>query len=936
MSVSDQQYYRVEVYDEDKSPSAGWTDITRHVVRIDKMQDSGTGDIPAVILFLNCLDGQFLTESNDAGTPSNATTPILDQFTLFRTTVEDDAGSSFSRITFLDNIQPQRGSSGLTAQVTTYAREKWLKDFKVTGHHFFEKMRNVVIDVLGAYNANRGSAQPKILAGTINIPTYPVGTFDFGPETNCYDALMQVISRLNQPVSAGGAGDYYELVFYDNAADPLNCIECHIFPLARTPAEPLVIKAVDIDTDSVSETKENISATVVVAQGQADTGSFPENIAEFTYKREEYANLPVWVSGVSYARGTYVRDPDSKTVYVSMFDPTTGDLTSNQWEEADEEKYVNGYVPGMVPAASKFVYSPWTENRQTQVYPLTNSTRVIVDSNLVVKDGTNYRNWADVRVKNLESTRINGYLYEDGTGSLPRSERLPEDFRILVDSHLPGSTGAELTGNDPFGLPYADSLVQWRNAEFIVIHRPERGDEVAVVDEGIVYAFDGDFGTESNPREARSSTDSAAASTYQWRSVGGQWLGLDCFHKPTSIGRVAGLAKPVGGGQNSSIQVKYEFTESQDTVDLFDALVAVFFNIYDIGVAIIDTIIDFFTTDAAYRYGWWGTLFHAPFPVYKVGAAEVGSMYKNGTVDLYGLNRTRSATAYRDASYTAEYGQDLGQLTGISFLFHFNYTIAGYNVPFTANLPFRVFMYDTEDNVWVTDINYRFLGDTQLFTIPFSSFRIYRARNPVSLTLEDTIYNILEPELKVLEIFETRRVKHIGIQWQQPYDSAGRFNPVNLDQWFTQLGANLLSSNVTMTGTIDAFHFTKAPIVVERAGTSTEQGKYHIMENIRQYPSISNVEQLRRIARAEADLAAFRRDNFTVTVTGRCDIKAGQAVYLEDSDIIPDTVTETIAGFPHTYQRKKLAVRKVNHTINAGSGPAGFKTILTLAARINP
>ena len=261
-------------------------------------------------------------------------------------------------------------------------------------------------------------------------------------------------------------------------------------------------------------------------------------------------------------------------------------------------------------------------------------------------------------------------------------------------------------------------------------------------------------------------------------------------------------------------------------------------------------------------------------------------------LDLNNLNYTHDGKTGWDEPSSAE----LGPITGIHFMFNFDIRM-GQDAVGTTRLPgatgnqvFRCTIYDTEDNVWIQDFTYRFLGDTQQIILPIAGFKIYRARNPLATTLSDSIKNTITPELKVLEIFEKRKVKMITLQWQESYDEAGRYAPWTISRWLVTLGANLLwGTNLRTRGIVDAFGFVKAPFAIaKKEGTNVgDIGAHHLMEDIPEYPGVSNVEQLKKIAQAELDLAQFRKDNFTIRTTGKCDLKPGDVIWFQDEDIIP-------------------------------------------------
>ena len=923
------------------------TDISQHVVSIDKFTDVGTGEIASAQIMINTIDGQFLTESNGGATP------IIDQFNEFELSVIDDNSVVYSRILYLDDILPQQMLEGQTTEIELYAREAFLKKMKYPGHHYFTSMINMIRIIVSYYNEKRGSAQPEIVFevtqnGTttnyLQVPDYPVAVFDFGSGINCYDALMQVISRLRLSVPAQGAGDFFELLFEEHPTDNSKLV-CKIFPLGTNPNDPnenniITLNGKDIDTQYVLETKQPIAANLVVVEGQQDTGRYPAEIAEWTALIEEYRNFPEYNIATAYPADVHVKYKNA--VYRSIVATPAGTTPASllHWDLTSIGEYIG----------VNFQYSPWTVMKSTLYRNFASNPQnnlnsgydspAFIDSNGVVKDGSNYRNVAQFRIRRLEDIPSE-YLYSVPEGvdeaDVPIIDRIPDDTRVLID-HTLGIIEAPFTGNDQFGNPYRNALVQLRNKKWIVIKVPEHNDAIAVDTEGIVYVYDNPFDT-PNPASRKAAVFTPA--TLAWQSMERQWMGLDCFHYPHSIRNVKGLVEPIQKQGNtfftdeSAVEIEYQFTLSNEEKTILDAVASLFGLASRLISELGSSVVDFLATRAAYNYGWWATLFEAPFPksTHNGISEKVGELFGGDinnqvpVLDLKNLNYTHDGKR----GYDEDSSNDLGQITGIHFLLNFDFKVGNARVGFVGNLPFRCTIYDTEDNVWYSDFTYRFLGDTQQIILPISSFRIYRARNPPALNASDIITNILTPELKILEVFETRKIKKITLQWQESYDNAGRYSPGNIGRFFLALFGALASSfsdqNVRMIGTWDAFGFVKTPIAIAKG---IEIGTHHLMENIKQYPNVSNIEQLKKIARAELDLSLFRKDNFTVRTTGKCDMKAGDPLFIRDEDII---ALQEKTGVPNT---KKLALKKANYTVNAKDGPGGFLRYCTIIARINP
>ena len=150
---------------------------------------------------------------------------------------------------------------------------------------------------------------------------------------------------------------------------------------------------------------------------------------------------------------------------------------------------------------------------------------------------------------------------------------------------------------------------------------------------------------------------------------------------------------------------------------------------------VVDNMSYYFTQREIYQMGWWATLFEAPSPTYSDPLVrKMGYVYGGDAdnpvpyLDLKNLNHTHDGKT----GYDEDSSDELGPLSGFHLLFNFDITIGGNRLPgATGNQKFRFHLRDDLDNLWYQDVELRFLGDTQQFIIPFSGFKIYRARNPI-------------------------------------------------------------------------------------------------------------------------------------------------------------------------------------------------------------
>ena len=970
-------------------------DISEYVVRIDKFMDIGTGSITSAQIMLNSTDGQFLTRSDGAAVGA---TPLLDQFDEFLLEVEDDyrvtaddPTHKFRRIMYLHDQLPQETLEGQLYQLELYGREMYMKRIKIPGHFYFITFQKMIQTIIEYYNAKRGSEQPRIFFDEadateppdVDVPPYLVGTFDFHLGVNCYDALMSVVARLNLPVAAGGAGRFHELFFTEHSADATRLI-CRIKPL-DTREPDITLNGHDRETQSITETKQPIDATIIVAKGQADTGRYPVELAQYTSRIEEYANFPEWDATLTYAGQSYVRYRGNVFQVISAtVSPPVGTPPVNGavWDAITEEFYVRG------GGNANFQYSPLTGADLIKSY-CSNSTAInfnesvdspaFPDANLTIRDGVNYRDSAHCKInKNLSDipVRLRYARSSPPTNSEEIEETLEEDFRVLIDgsddniawdadSPFYDST-TDAWKEDRFGKSYYDALVQWSNGAWIVIREPHQWDEIATLADNDVWVPHTAVFTPQSFRNKPARTAAQGqypmltpADNYEWRSTKrGTWLGIDCFHFPKDIQDVKGLVHPFNPGtltDNSAVKVTFEWGKPNPDAAAQAARTTLWSEIgkysrlystwlFNLANAAIRQI--FLVDQWAYSYGWWTVLFKVPTPRFGPDddRTETGAIFggdidnKVSALDLKNLNHTHDGKTGWDTDSSSE----LGPITGIHFLFNFDLKIGanrhrgsdGRLPGATGNQVFRVIIHDALSNKWYQDFTYRFLGDTQQVILPISGFKIYRARNPIAFSTSDVIKNIITPELLILEIFETRKIKMITMQWQESYDEAGRYSPWSISRTIVQAGATLFTGGgLHAEGIIDGFGFVKAPIAIALGdpitpNSDTSIHKRHLMNNVLEYPGVSNVEQLQKIANAELELAQFRKDNFIIRTTGKCDLRVGDIIYFHDVDMI---------GLP--MDRKKLLVKKINYTVNAiegeGSAPSGFVRWVTVKDVIN-
>ena len=558
------------------------------------------------------------------------------------------------------------------------------------------------------------------------------------------------------------------------------------------------------------------------------------------------------------------------------------------------------------------------------------------DSNITIRDGngddTFRRDWAHFRI-NPNSAGHSGEAVQYSRADADAhhgGDRIPEGTRALY--------GPAQAGTDAYGNPFANSLAIRTQGRWVVIRTPSPGaefgairvsvgDEVAVLNEGRVYEYTHSF-TAGALRDSRARSRQGTAA---WRDITASALGNDCFPRPSSVRLVDGFhgaghsrsasALPSAEyGASSAVEIRYDLGADSAALGALGSLAGAAGGILTTLGALVGSQKGFLESSSLGSYGWWATIWEAPMPrSTRNSAGPVGSLFRNGVLDAYNLNP--GATGYGQDSLpdqtsgTGTSALNLGETSGIQFTLKFSQTVAGIPVPFQGDFPFRICVHDSEGNVWAHDFNYRIQNEPQRIVAPWSQFRIYRARAPFGI--RSALLNVLLPERLELERLETRRIKMITLQFQRPYDEAGRFAPwADWALWLRSVSSFVAGSTLSHTGTIDAVSFIKPEYV---AAWSAQAGASRVMPTgailmpaIREHPRVSNSQQLANIATSELALAMHRTRSYTIKVAGRTDIMLDDTIFYRDAH----TVSEADMGD----STKRLAVTRITHTAGGGEG----------------
>lgn len=940
-------------------------DITQFVVQIDSCKFQGTGKIRSASLMFDATDGAFITNKDYQGLDN---TPIFNQFDPMKITWTDDNGNIKALIVEVDQEFGQKTNKGILLPLEFKGREAVLQRRKVTAFYQFKTPNFVINDLILRYNTDRGTDEPEIFtslfgANTNQAPDNIVNIYDFTREISFYDAIMQVISRLNQPIGSGGAGDFFSFTFGDrDILDPPNTGLILFInsqgglgttTIQSTPDNPLHSLTYQIHSETGNQ---------VFVRGQEGTGYLPTDFHEFISFVEEINNYPAYDAAQTYVTGIFVRGGDNNIYVATASVPiNTPPPNISFW---DLEQPIT-----IIPFSN---YSPWTNNKAVETKnSCGNATTVFAngtfnaptfpDGNMVIREGFNsadgsftfFRDFAMART-NDSATIPNFYFDFAGVDGFYNG------LRVLVDTSL-GAVGGAFVGTDKFGRTFADALVIFDGFEWIVIREFNTstsfqiGDQVVVLEEGLTFEWNVPIQDQNDFANAHTHSGfspkfrgTGIPSTAAWRDVSDTAGGNDVFHHPKNIEVTQGLfPKDIDGDSyvgfvtNSAIKITFEYDLFVEINQFLCKFTSFFDNIYNKLIDLSQATDDIFQTlfepttaqiddtkvPAYYDFGWWYMLpFPYPFTKQNGSTFSVGDLYgaapglnqkeQFAVLDLQNANYSHSGFVGLNHIQVEDMG---APFTGIHFYFNFEIQVGGGTQPFQGNMEFIVTAYDDLSQVWRTTFTYRLMGDTQEINIPFSSFTVDRpSRTPWGI--RTALQNIVVPEIEIRSIFEPKRVRFITFQLAQSYDSDLRFLAVNLDNLIT-LGYGL--GLVKFVGIIDALTLTKQPFT--SSGVITDR---IINPDTIQQTNVRNLRQLRSVAIANKDISGLQFEEYTVVENGRADLNTEQTIILDDIDMI-----KFADSGAHT---RKLILMEEDLSFNANGEKSGFLSTEILVRRLNP
>lgn len=955
---SDFTSYTITWYDQTDAYSTT-TDITGDVKAGSLFTDTGTGEVNTANILIDSANGLYNTTGST----------IFAEFDRIRIQCTDLGSNSYDRYFEIINILPSQDlQEGTMLTLECLGIEHHTQKIHMTKPYYFENSFLTAVSAGDLYNRSRGTEQPTLSFHNIidegngfgnALPFFNANNWEFGiAEDTIYNRWMDLIEGVGAAVGTGGALTFFELNFLTTGVNAIS------FNLRRSGDNSTIIQLQNSVASAVAVGEQegmisNPTGTNVMAWGSNEHGTLPVGNSKYDSGLMKFIFRPEWISGTLYETDARIKVTGTGTPapkhYKALEDHTSGtfstDLAANKWVQVDMGDEFGDTIQ----------YSPWTDgnarlwsNAGADPARANFTNGGWFDINIVINEQDFFRSWVDaIAVSDANLTTLAATYAYDGT-----SATFPRGFRVLVNNDSPSGALSNFANMVVERMP-TNSLGGTKWAKLYNFDVANTKVQIANLDNAQLYV-----------------DTITAGPSHSWTNIDASEYGNDCFHPyttaPANSAGIDLVHDPAGG----DYRPRSKITDTTERPDIIKSGSSDFALNVDSAVKFITLAPDAITSAAVAATGksdpWYlttiGFNWRVPFPNNDSGTAQViGGKYGGGaslgdwtTSTIYSVGQTvhESSLLYiciightsgtfatdlaalkwrrlvgkepatldiQNMNYLSDgqdtfnalsdSSEDYGQISAVAFWLRYSIIESAGSTELNDEHRFRAWFCDTKDNVVYQDFVVRFSNNWEDIRLPVSGFRIYKGRKPL-YGFDVPISAFVPPkELEIINIFEWRNIKLMGVQYQSQYDEFGRFNPGaaivnesgNSVTWSNILGA-------TRTLEMDGFRFIK-PLLA----TSGNVSDRNLEPNFQQWPNITVYDQLKNVAKSHLEIERFKHKEFTVESSGDeiFDILFGDAFFLKNSDIVNDDDKD---GEDNNI---KLVAKRIEYSITKSTGGRG-------------
>jgi len=482
-------YTRSVFYD----PTGVNIEITDFVQDLE-FTDIGTGEIRNAILKLNSEKGSFITETT---APDGSSTPIMVQFDKIRV-ISNDGLFDFDTTYEVNIAKGQENvSSGDTLVLSLLGSEQHLQKTNFADQFYFESGFVAAEGVVESYNnpTSKGTLQADITgfdsdfaaSGGNDLPVFTANDFPFNiSEISHYDALLHIVDRMGASISNGGGGDFFELGFNTDSADP-DTLNIRMFSSGNPPDQRAIptLEVLD-DVNPIDEEAGifSILGNVTGTWGGKGEGTLPRQNSDFEGGLEYWGLLPIHTASAFYPEDAITRisntvdtQGDEEHYKVNNVNGTTQTPPDTDWTQY----FFTDFLTNEVVTAGQ--YSFWT-NAQKNAWISNGAAtdQAFQDPDEVVEFGVKSLWDFNQIIEDGVYSRIDVELKLAGTDVIPTEYKRNGDvfagFRVLID----GAGTGIFAG-------FENQALQYDGTNYNIIKTYEDLQLCAVDAEALVYQF---------------------------------------------------------------------------------------------------------------------------------------------------------------------------------------------------------------------------------------------------------------------------------------------------------------------------------------------------------------------------------------------------------------------------------------------------------------